>query len=205
MKEITKYISDVCGIDIEFKSKLSCLQFEMEVTDLNTYISFGLKYDELVKQLENDFCYKPTFSFVEKHDKNIKSTVKDDFGNFSGENEDGEDIWYNVAIFMTDFAKKNEKVLRKYLDNKLQYVEATYSSSHDCHDEIESYAFPAEYTEEEILDYIGDCARSWYESMGYAEEAEDEDVEDEGPDYSFAVIPIEEIRKHNDWTSYSII
>ena len=70
MKEITKYVSDVCGINIEFKSKLSCLQFERELTDLNTYLRFGLKYDKLVEQLENNFCDEPTYSFVEKHDKN---------------------------------------------------------------------------------------------------------------------------------------
>lgn len=195
MKEITKYVSDVCGIDIIFPDRISCACFERKIKDLNTYIGFGKKYDELVDGLEHSQYSSMRAGFVDEFLKGFKNYELDCF----------TPAFVKVVQFMLKFAKDNEKVLRKYLDNKLQYVEATYSSSHDCHDEIESYAFPAEYTEEEILDYIGDCARSWYESMGYAEEAEDEDVEDEGPDYSFAVIPIEEIRKHNDWTSYSII
>jgi len=194
MKEITKYVSDVCGIDIVFADRIGCAQFEREVQDLNTYISFGKKYDELVEGLEHCNYSSMRAGFVDKFLEKFKNYQFDSF----------TPALVKVVQFMLKFTKEHEKELRKYLDNKLQYIEATYSSSYDCHDEIESYAFPAEYTKKEILDYIGDCAQSWYDSMGYGED-EDENVEDEGPDYSFTVIPIEEIRKNNDWTSYTIV
>ena len=74
MKEITKYISDVCGADIVFDSRISCAQFEREIQDLNTYIGFGKKYDELVEDLESS-QYSIIADFVVQFFKRFKNSI----------------------------------------------------------------------------------------------------------------------------------
>lgn len=193
MKEIIKYFSDVCGIDIEFFDGISCTSFEREINDLNTYINFGKKYDELVKELEDSQDYSTylpsgviTRFLVFKNCELLDSFTP---------------AFVKVVQFMLKFVKEHEKVLRDYLDKELIYVTATYSSSHDCHDELENYAFPANYTDEQITEYLNECADSWYESMGYADENEDEDIEDEGADMSWEVTSPNE---YKNWTTYTI-
>lgn len=192
MREITKYISDVCGMDIVFADRIGCAQFEREIKDLNAYIDFGKKYDELVDGLYKSQYYNSRVEFVIQFLKGFKNYKLD---SFSPE--------FRAAVqFMLKFVKDNEKTLRGYLDENLIYVIATYSSSHDCHDELEKYAFPSDYTDEQITEYLNECADSWYESMGYAEEAEDEDVEDEGPDMSWKVTSP---NKYRNWATYTIV
>lgn len=192
MKEIIKYVSDVCGADIVFAGRISCACFEREIKGLNTYIAFGKKYDELVEGLDHCQYSNMRAGFVDEFLKKFKNYKLD---SFSPE-------FRATVQFMLKFAKDNEKTLRGYLDNKLIYVTATYSSSHDCHDELENYAFPSDYTDEQITEYLNECADSWYESMGYAEEAEDEDVEDEGPGMSWEVTSP---NKYKNWTTYTIV
>jgi len=189
MKEITKYISDVCGADIVFDSRISCAQFEREIQDLNTYIGFGKKYDELVEDLESS-QYSIIADFVVQFFKRFKNQKPETF----------IPALVKIVQFMFKFVKEHEKELRDYLDKKLIYVTATYSSSHDCHDELENYAFPADYTDEQITEYLNECADSWYESMGYAED-EDEGIEDEGPGMSWEVTSPD---KYKNWTTYTI-
>lgn len=193
MREITKYISDVCGMDIVFDdNRISCACFEREIKDLNTYIDFGKKYDELVDGLEHCQYSNMRAGFVDEFLKKFKNCKLD---SFSPE--------FRAAVeFMLRFVKEHERTLRRYLDENLIYVTATYSSSHDCHDELENYAFPSDYTDEQITEYLNECADSWYESMGYAEEAEDEDVEDEGADMSWEVTSP---NKYKNWTTYTIV
>lgn len=191
MKEITKYISDICGMDIVFADRINCAQFEREIKDSNTYIGFGKKYDELVEGLEHCQYSNMRAGFVDEFLKKFKHWQLD---SFSPE-------FRATVQFMLRFVKEHEKELRDYLDKDLIYVTATYSSSHDCHDELENYAFPADYTEEQITEYLNECADSWYESMGYAEEAEDEDVEDEGPGMSWEITSP---NKYKNWTTYTI-
>jgi hypothetical protein len=190
MKEITKYVSDVCGIDIVFADRIGCAQFEREIKDLNTYIGFGLKYDELVEGLYKSQYYSGRVEFVIQFLKGFKNYELDRF----------TPAFAKTVQFMLRFAKEHEKELRDYLDKNLIYVTATYSSSHDCHDELENYAFPADYTEEQITEYLNECADSWYESMGY-EEDEDEGIEDEGPGMSWEVTSPS---KYKNWTTYTI-
>jgi len=190
MKEITKYISDVCGADIVFDSRISCAQFEREIQDLNTYIGFGKKYDELVEGLEHCRYSNMRAGFVDKFLEKFKNYELDSF-TFA---------FLKTVQFMLKLVKEHEKELRDYLDKKLIYVTATYSSSHDCHDELENYAFPADYTDEQITEYLNECADSWYESMGYAED-EDEGIEDEGPDMGWEVTSPD---KYKNWTTYTI-
>lgn len=191
MKEIVKYVSDICGMDIVFADRIGCAQFEREIKDLNTYISFDKKYDELVDGLYKSQYYNGRVEFVIQFLKGFKNYELDSF----------TPAFVKTVQFMLKFAKEHEKELRGYLDRDLIYVTATYSSSHDCHDELENYAFPADYTEEQITEYLNECADSWYESMGYAEEAEDEDVEDEGPGMSWEVTSP---NKYKNWTTYTI-
>lgn len=191
MKEITKYVSDICGMDIVFADRIGCAQFEREIKDLNTYIGFGKKYDELVEGLEHSQYYNMRVEFAIQFLKGFKNYELDSF----------TPAFVKTVQFMLRFAKEHEKELRGYLDKNLIYVTATYSSSHDCHDELENYAFPADYTEEQITEYLNECADSWYESMGYAEEAEDEDVEDEGPGMSWEITSP---NKYKNWTTYTI-
>ena len=191
MKEIVKYVSDVCGMDIVFTDRIGCAQFEREIKDLNTYISFGKKYDELVEGLEHCQYSNMRAGFVDKFLEKFKNYELDSF----------TPAFVKTVQFMLKFVKEHEKELRGYLDKDLIYVTATYSSSHDCHDELENYAFPADYTEEQITEYLNECADSWYESMGYAEEAEDEDVEDEGPGMSWEITSP---NKYKNWTTYTI-
>lgn len=191
MKEIVKYVSDICGMDIVFADRIGCAQFEREIKDLNTYISFDKKYDELVDGLYKSQYYNGRVEFIIQFLKGFKNYELDSF----------TPAFVKTVQFMLKFAKEHEKELRGYLDRDLIYVTATYSSSHDCHDELENYAFPADYTEEQITEYLNECADSWYESMGYAEEAEDEDVEDEGPGMSWEVTSP---NKYKNWTTYTI-
>ena len=191
MREVTKYISDVCGVDIVFADRISCACFEREIKDLNTYIGFGKKYDELIGGLEHCQYSNMRAGFVDKFLEKFKHYELDSF-TFA---------FLKTVQFMLKFAEEHEKELRGYLDKDLIYVTATYSSSHDCHDELENYAFPADYTEEQITEYLNECADSWYESMGYAEEAEDEDVEDEGPGMSWEITSP---NKYKNWTTYTI-
>ena len=191
MKEITKYVSDVCGMDIVFADRINCACFEREIKDLNTYIGFGIKYDKLVECLYHCQYSNMRVGFVDEFLKKFKHWQLD---SFSPE-------FRATVQFMLKFAKEHEKELRGYLDKDLIYVTATYSSSHDCHDELENYAFPADYTDEQITEYLNECADSWYESMGYAEEAEDEDIEDEGADMSWEVTSP---NKYKNWTTYTI-
>lgn len=194
MREITKYISDVCGMDIVFADRINCVCFEREIKDLNNYIDFGIKYDKLVDCLYHCQYSSMRVGFVDEFLKKFKNYKLD---SFSPE-------FRATAGFMLKFVKDNEKTLRTYLDENLIYVIATYSSSHDCHDELEKYAFPSDYTDEQITEYLNECADSWYESMGYAEEAEDEDegIEDEGPDMSWKVTSP---NKYKNWTTYTIV
>ena len=192
MKEITKYISDVCGVDIVFADRINCACFEREIKDLNTYIGFGKKYDELVEGLDHCQYSNMRAGFVDKFLEKFKNYELDSF-TYS---------FLKTVKFMLEFAKEHEKELRDYLDKNLIYVTATYSSSHDCHDELENYAFPADYTDEQITEYLNECADSWYESMGYAEEAEDEDIEDEGAGMGWEVTSP---NKYKNWTTYTIV
>lgn len=191
MKEIIKYVSDVCGMDIVFADRIGCACFEREIKDLNTYIAFGKKYDELVEGLEHSQYYNTRVECVIQFLKGFKNYELDSF----------TPAFVKTVQFMLKFVKDNEKTLRDYLDKNLIYVTATYSSSHDCHDELENYAFPSDYTDEQITEYLNECADSWYESMGYAEEAEDEDVEDEGPGMSWETTSP---NKYKNWTTYTI-
>lgn len=195
MKEIVKYVSDICGRDIVFADRIGCAQFEREIKDLNTYISFGKKYDELVEGLYKSQYYNGRVEFVIQFLKGFKNYELDSF----------TPAFVKVVQFMLKFVKEHEKDIKKYTDNKLQYVEATYSSSHDCHDEHEYYAFPENYTRDEIMDYLQECAQSWYDGMGYGEDdCEDDYIEDEGPDYSYEVHPLEEVMKYGNFTEYTI-
>ena len=195
MKEITKYISDVCGVDIVFTDRINCVCFEREIKDLNTYIGFGKKYDELVEGLDHCRYSNMRAGFVDKFLEKFKNYELDSF-TYS---------FLKTIQFMLRFAKEHERDIKKYTDEKLQYVEAIYSSSHDCHDEHEYYAFPENYTRDEIMDYLQECAQSWYDGMGYGEDdCEDDYIEDEGPDYSYEVHPLEEVMKYGNFTEYTI-
>lgn len=191
MKEITRYISDICGIDIVFADRINCACFEREIQDLNTYIGFGKKYDELVEGLDHCQYSNMRAGFVDKFLEKFKHFKLSSYS----------DEFRATVQFMLKFVKEHERELRGYLDQKLIYVTATYSSSHDCHDELENYAFPADYTDEQITEYLNECADSWYESMGYAEETEDDGIEDEGPGMSWEVTSPD---KYKNWTTYTI-
>jgi hypothetical protein len=195
MRTEIKYVSDICGFDIVFMTDTKCRVFEAKISNLNTYIGFGKKYDELVEGLEHSQYSNMRAGFVDK--------FLEEFKHFQLSSYSPE---FRATIqFMLKFVKEHEKDIKKYTDNKLQYVEAIYSSSHDCHDEHEYYAFPENYTRDEIMDYLQECAQSWYDGMGYGEDdCEDDYIEDEGPDYSYEVHPLEEVMKYGNFTEYTI-
>jgi hypothetical protein len=193
MRTEIKYVSDICGFDIVFMTDTKCRVFEAKISNLNTYIGFGLKYDELVEGLYKSQYYSGRVEFVIQFLKGFKNYELDRFS----------PAFAKTVQFMLKFVKEHERDIKKYTDNKLQYVEATYSSSHDCHDEHEYYAFPENYTRDDIMDYLQECAQAWYDGMGYGED-EDDYVEDEGPDYSYEVHPLEEVMKYGNFTEYLI-
>ena len=109
MKEITKYISDICGMDIVFADRINCAQFEREIKDSNTYIGFGKKYDELVEGLEHCQYSNMRAGFVDEFLKKFKHWQLD---SFSPE-------FRATVQFMLRFVKEHEKELRDYLDKDL--------------------------------------------------------------------------------------
>lgn len=180
MRTVTKYYSDIGGA--EFEHDFDCRAFEANLQDLNRYIEAHLKEG-------GRFCTMDA----------VKSIYAKFLGRIKNLTSDMEEIFFNTVV---DFFREHEKDIKKYTD-KLQYVEATYSSSHDCHDEHEYYAFPENYTRDDIMDYLQETAQAWYDGMGYGED-EDDYVEDEGPDYSYEVHPLEEVMKYGNFTEYLI-